>query len=55
MSDKPSPLTEWDFDIPKDNRFHDPFRWQDQQTACSEAPAASRVNRPSGNPPPDDK
>ncbi len=24
-----SMLTEWDFDIPSDNRFHDPFTWQD--------------------------
>jgi hypothetical protein len=34
--DKHSTLTEWDFDIPPDNRFHDPFRWQDQEVKCSE-------------------
>jgi hypothetical protein len=38
--EKQPELTEWDFDIPPDNRFHDPFRWQDRDIRCSDDSAA---------------
>lgn len=34
MSDRK--LTEWDFDIPRDNRFHDPFAHMDEVTTAEE-------------------
>ncbi len=45
--DENTTLTEWDFDIPRDNRFHDPIQPNDKKVKCSQAPAESRVVRPS--------
>lgn len=43
----PSSLTEWDFDIPTDNRFHDPFKWQGQEGKREDRPDAGSAEPPS--------
>lgn len=36
MAEKEFTLTEWDFDMPRNNRFHDPIQPQKNVSRCGE-------------------
>jgi hypothetical protein len=49
--ERPSSLTEWDFDIPRDNRFHDPFKWQSHEEKSEDHPVDGNTEQSTLLPP----